>query len=124
MDRGRLSALDTIRSFLLLGSFSHASCDAILQSRNIEVVGIYSPGESGWGRDGLFFGLVWIIVWLCFVAYSLGRALRSQDPRLRPLRYGLPVFLVLGVAMFAVQCFHASQYSQVCRALLAHVSGR
>jgi hypothetical protein len=124
LDRARLSALNAIWSLLQLGSFSHAGCDAILQSRNIEVVGVYSPGSVEWGRDSLYLGFVSIIAWLCFIASLLGLALRSDDPRLRLSRYVYPVFLVVGVGVLTLQCYYAAQYSEVCRTLLAHGSGR
>jgi hypothetical protein len=124
LDRARLSALNAIWSLLQLGSFSHAGCDAILQSRNIDVAGVYSPGKTGWGRDSVYFGVLWIIVWLCVVARTFGLALRSDDPHLRPLRYLAPVFLVLGTAMLIYQLWNVAQYSALCRLLLANGSGR
>ncbi|HXM06789.1 MAG TPA: hypothetical protein VN936_04960 [Candidatus Acidoferrum sp.] len=87
-------------------------------------MGVYSPGKVAWGRDSLYLGFGFITVWLCFIAGQFGLALRSDDPRLRLSRYVYPVFLAAGVGMLTLQCYYAAQYSEVCRTLLAHGSGR
>jgi hypothetical protein len=117
MDLGHL-----ITSLSHLLSFNHAQCDAILQSRRIEVVNAYNPGKAGWGRDGVYFGFFWIIGWLAMCSAALVFAWRQQDPNAKMRRRVFPFFLLFGLCLLYVQLQTMAQYVDVCRSVLGSAS--
>ena len=107
-----MSALSHLRSF------SHASCDALLQQRHIEVINAYNPNKVGWGRDSVYAGFFWAVGWLLLVATQIPGTWRRKDSYSRLLRFVLPCALAFGSGLLFIQLEGMTNYSDVCRHLL------
>jgi hypothetical protein len=113
MDLGHM-----ITALSQLWSFSHVQCDAVLQSRHIEVLNAYSPSKSGWERDGVYFGFFWGTGWLALCLGMLILSWRRQDPTSKTGRLVLPFFLLFGLGLLCVQLQAMARYVDVCRRAL------
>jgi hypothetical protein len=112
-----------ITSLLHLWSFSHAQCDAILQSRGITVTNAYYPDKAGSARDSVYAGLLFAIGWLTLVGVMLLFAWRRDDDRSRTKRIILPFFALFGLGALALQLLAMARYVDTCRHFLGLESG-
>lgn len=106
-----------------LHSFNHARCDAVLQSRQIEIVNAYNPRKPGWARDAVYFGFFWASGWLLFVLAGLVGAWRSKDSKAKVARLMLPIFLLFGFGLLYLQLQAMAQYVDACQHLLSAPAG-
>jgi len=98
-------------------SFSHVQCDAILQSRNIEILGAFDPGKSSF-KDGVYFGFFWMIGFLVLCSGMLVESWRSQDSKAKQGRRILPFLLLFGFVLLFSQLQSMARYVDVCRGIL------
>ena len=110
-----------ISSLFQLFSFSHGACDAILQTRQIEIANAYEPGKAPGWRDSVFVGFWVAFVWTAGVLALAIRAWRPEnasDPRVWQTRLGFPVFALAGMICLGAQLKAMADYASTCKALL------
>jgi len=109
-----------ISSLLLLFSFDHAKCDAILQARNISVANAYDPAKTNM-RDSVYFGFWFVLCWETLVVASAIWAWRRANesrPNIGVQRFGLPIFGLFGVFFLYLQLSAMVKYVETCTSLM------
>jgi uncharacterized membrane protein len=107
-----------LSSLNYLLSFDHAHCDAILQTRHLDVPNAYSPDKSPGWRDSVYVGF-WVAVgWTTAVVAAAIMAWWNPKNSRPAQRFGLPIFAVFGVVCLYAQLRGMAAYVDTCRSLL------
>jgi hypothetical protein len=107
-------------SLFELTSFNHAQCDAILNSRHIEVWEVFEPYPPGSGGNTVYDGLIALPV-IGIVAVFMYWAASRPDMRGSREATGRPYFLFFAVIVGMIFCVHleaTARYVDTCRTLL------
>jgi CBS domain containing-hemolysin-like protein len=114
--------LSIMNSLAALGSFDHNKCDAILMSRGISIVGVFSPGNRPPLRNTLYLNAALLVSLLLFwITLVLVAVTRPRLPR--SLKVAIFSIVALMCApptyLLVYQVTDMATYSNLCRQLLS-----